>query len=187
VARRTQVQRRLFTVSEYHEMAQAGILTEDDPVELIEGEILRMSPIGSRHAAYVDRIIQILAARVGRKVTVRVQNPVHLGQRSEPQPDVTLVRARPDFYARQHPGPPDILLVIEVSEDPGSDRNIKLPMYARAGIPEVWLVDLAAEVVEVYQAPMREGYRTVRKETRGKRLAPSTLAGVRLMVKDILG
>lgn len=187
MAVKSPVQRRLFTVAEYHEMVQVGILGEDDRVELIEGEIIRRSPIGSRHAACVDRFNQKLSSQVGRKVIVRVQNPVHLGDHSEPQPDLCLVRAKSDFYARQHPGTQDILLVIEVAEDAAGDRALKIPLYARAGIREVWLVDLEAEIVEVYLSPAHEGYRKVRKEKRGKSLVPTALPDVEVALGEIFG
>lgn len=108
--------RRSFTVEEYYRMAQAGILTEDDRVELIEGEIIKMTPLGSRHAACVDRLTQLFSARIRGQAIVRVQNPIRLSERSEPQPDLALLRFRPDFYATAHPGPQDVLMVVEVAE-----------------------------------------------------------------------
>jgi Uma2 family endonuclease len=131
-----QVQRRLFTVEEYHRMAEAGILSEDDRVELIEGELVTMSPIGSRHAACVARLTALLFPVGGRGI-LWVQNPIRLGARSEPQPDVALLRYRPDFYASAHPGPEDVLLVVEVAETSAdADRSLKIPLYARYGIPK---------------------------------------------------
>jgi Uma2 family endonuclease len=106
-----QVARRMFSTEEFHRMAQVGILAEDDRVELIEGEIIRMSPIGSRHAACVDRLTALFTRRFGRRAIVRVQSPIVLSRRSEPQPDVTVLRPRPDFYAEKHPGPGDVLLI----------------------------------------------------------------------------
>src|SRR5262245_37141744 len=111
-----QVSRRLFTVDEYYQMAQAGILHEDDRVELIEGEIIETAAIGSRHAACVDRLNQLFSGRVAGRAIVRVQNPIRLSQRSEPQPDLALLRPRADFYATGHPGPQDVLLVVEVAD-----------------------------------------------------------------------
>lgn len=111
-----QVLRRRFTVDEYYRLAEAGILHEDDRVELIEGEVVEMAPIGSKHASQVDRLAQHFFALLGERSTVRVQSPVHLDEHSEPQPDVTLLRPRPDFYASAHPGPQDIMLVVEVAE-----------------------------------------------------------------------
>jgi Uma2 family endonuclease len=106
-----QLARRLFTVDEYDQMAQAGILTEDDRVELLDGEVVQMTPIGSRHADCVNRLTQLVVEQVARRAVVSVQNPVRLGERSEPQPDLALLRLRPS-YAAAHPGPEDILLII---------------------------------------------------------------------------
>ena len=183
-----QLLRRSFTVAEYHRMAEAGILREDDRVELIEGEIVQMTPIGSRHAACVMRLIQLLSRQLGQGVLVNVQNPIRLGEYSEPQPDVTLLRFRPDFYAQSHPGPTDVLLAVEVAETSAVyDRDVKLPLYARAGIPEVWLVDLSAEGMEVHRDPAAQGYRQVRRVGRGERVTPGALPELDLAVDDILG
>ena len=161
---RTQVARRTFTAEEYHRMVTAGILAEDDRVELIEGEIVRMSPIGSPHAACVDRLNALFTRRLARRATVRVQSPIALDGRSEPQPDVTVLRPREDYYAPQHPGPADILLVIEVVDTSGEyDRGTKLPLYARAGIREVWIVDVVHYTIEVYRRHALRTYREDRK------------------------
>ena len=183
-----QLLRRAFTVEDYHRMVQAGILREDDRVELLEGEILEMAPIGSRHAACVDRLNQLFSDRVRKRAIVRVQNPIGMGERSEPQPDLTLVRPRPDFYSQSHPGPGDILLVVEVAETSVEvDRDLKVPLYARAGIPEVWLVDLSAECIEVFRTSSPQGYHDVRRVRRGDRLAPGALPDLDLAVHDLLG
>jgi Uma2 family endonuclease len=182
-----QTLRRLFTVDEYHRMAQAGILSEDDRIELIEGEIVWMSPIGSRHARCVRLLNRILSKGVGDRAIVDVQNPIRLGERSEPQPDVALLKPRPDFYAGLHPGPDDVLLLVEVMEHSAAyDREVKVPLYARFGIPEVWLVDLEEEVVEVYQAPSPQGYQRAARFGRGDRLAPQAFPDLVLMVDEIL-
>src|SRR5438552_12280642 len=141
-----EVRRRRFTVEEYHRMAEAGILSEDDRVELIEGEIVQMSPIGPRHSACVDRLNALFTSRLRRRAIVRVQNPIVLSRWTEPQPDLTLLRPRADFYAERHPGPADVLLAVEVAETSGVyDRGTKLALYARARIPEVWLVDVRGD------------------------------------------
>lgn len=164
-----QIGKRLFTVDDYHRMAETGILNEDDRVELIEGEIVEMNPIGSRHAGCVIRLTHLLTRAVGERAIVSVQNPVQLGDRSEPQPDLLLLRPRPDFYAEAHPGPADVLLLIEVADaSTANDRNVKLPLYARAGIPEVWLIDLENEVVEVYRGPAADGFTEVARIPRGQ-------------------
>jgi Uma2 family endonuclease len=124
-----QLLRRAFTVQEYHQMTRAGILTEDDRVELIEGEIVRMSPLGRRHAACVKRLLRLLDRGVGEGAIVGTQDPIRLGEQSEPQPDLALLQPRPDFYAQGHPGPQDILLVVEVMErSAGYDREVKVPL-----------------------------------------------------------
>jgi Uma2 family endonuclease len=182
-----QVQRRLFTVEEYHRMAEAGILSEDDRVELIEGELVTMSPIGSRHAACVARLTALLFPVEGRGI-LWVQNPIRLGARSEPQPDVTLLRYRPDFYASAHPGPEDVLLVVEVAETSAdADRSLKIPLYARYGIPEAWLVDLLEERIEIYRHPTPQGYRSLHIAHRGETVSPTALPDLELSVDEILG
>jgi len=183
-----QVQRRLFTVEEYHRMAEAGILSEDDRVELIEGELVAMSPIGSRHAACVKRLVRLLDRAVGERAIVSVQDPIRLGRHSEPQPDVALLRYRPDFYASAHPGPEDVLLIVEVAEISADyDRTVKIPLYARHGIPEAWLVDLAKEHIEVYRQPGPEGYWETRTLRRGETLHLTALPGRTIAVEEILG
>jgi Uma2 family endonuclease len=183
-----ELSRRLFTVHEYYQMAQAGILTEDDRVELIEGEIVQMAAIGSCHAACVDRLNQLFSARVAGRAIVRVQNPVRLSDYSEPQPDLALLRPRADFYAAAHPGPLDVLLLVEVADtSAGIDRAAKMPLYARAGIPEAWLVDLPANRVEAHCQPTPQGYQEVRSLGRGIRLAIEAFPDLTLSVDDILG
>jgi len=154
-----QVARRRFTVDEYHQMARAGILSEDDRVELLDGEIVTMSPIGSLHQAYVDRLNRLFSMLVGTSAIVCVQGPVQLDGYSEPQPDILLLRPRDDFYAHAHPGPEDVLLVVEVADTAVEyDRRIKFSYYARAGISEAWLVDLSGGAVEVYRGLSPQGY-----------------------------
>ncbi len=183
-----QLLRRSFTIEEYHRMGEAGILREDDRVELIDGEIVQMTPIGSRHAACVMRLNQVLSRHPGQGVLVNVQNPIRLGEYSELQPDVTLLRFRPDFYAKSHPGPTDVLLVMEVAETSAAyDREVKALLYAKAAIPEVWLVDLAEERTEVYRQPSPRGYRDVRMIRRGELLTPLVLPELALAVNDVLG
>ena len=128
-----QVTRHQFTVDEYHRMSEAGVFGEDDRVELIEGDILEMAPIGSRHAACVTRLNRLLSSRLASDVIVRVQDPILLDDGSEPQPDVVVARFQADFYESKHPGPRDLLLVIEVAESSlGFDRDVKMGLYARA-------------------------------------------------------
>ena len=183
-----QLLRRRFTVHEYHLMGQAGILSEDDRLELLEGEIVEMAPIGSRHQATVDRLTRLFSGGVADIALVRVQGPVRLAEHSEPQPDVTLLRLREDFYATAHPGPEDVLLLIEVSDTSTEyDREVKLPLYARHGVAEVWLVGLEREIVEVFRSPTDQGYQEVSQSGRGQALSPEFFPGLELAVDDILG
>ncbi len=183
-----QLLRRRFTVDEYQRMGQVGILGEDDRLELLEGEIVEMAPIGSRHQAAVDRLTRLFSNQVADGAMVRVQGPIQLGGDSEPQPDVTILRLRADFYASAHPGPGDVLLLVEVSDSSTEyDREVKVPLYARHGILEVWLVGLESEVIEVYRGPGAQGYQNVSQSVRGRRLSPEFFPGLELAVDDILG
>jgi hypothetical protein len=183
-----QLLKRRFTVADYHRMAAAGILSEDDRVELIEGEIVAMSPIGSRHAACVMRLTELLSPQVVGRAHVNVQNPIRLGEHSEPQPDLALLRRRQDFYASSHPGPEDVLLIIEVADQSAAvDREVKVPLYARFGVPEVWLVDLVSERVEVYREPGAGGYAQKLTLARGEVVSPKAFSELRLAVADVLG
>ena len=183
-----QLLRRRFTVSEYHRMGQAGILGEDDRLELLEGEIVEMAPIGSRHQAVVDRLTKLFSDRVGDAAVVRVQGPVRLGEDSEPQPDLLLLAPRGDFYATAHPSPEDVHLLVEVSDTSAEyDREVKLPLYARHGIKEVWLVGLDAGTVEVYRAPTAQGYQEPSQAGRDQRISPLAFPKMELAVEDIIG
>lgn len=152
--------RHRYDVRDYYRMAEAGILSPDARIELIEGELVDMAPIGSRHAAVVDRFARSLTLAVGERAIVRVQGPVRLNELSEPQPDIALLRPREDFYAAAHPGPADVLLLIEVADSSLEyDRGVKLPLYARHGIPECWLVNLERGVINRCREPSDDGYR----------------------------
>ena len=151
--------RHRITVDEYHRMAEVGLLAPDARVELIEGEIIDMPPIGHRHAAAVDRLNRLLNLAVGDRAIVRCQGPIRLGDLSEPQPDFALLAPRADFYAERHPVAADTLLVIEVSETTlRYDRQTKLPLYARHGIPEMWIVDAAGKQLHIFRRPSGVAY-----------------------------
>ncbi len=183
-----EILRRRFTVDEYHRMGEAGIFREDDRVELIDGEIVEMTPIGSPHAACVTRLAHIFIAKVGERAVVRVQNPIILGATSEPEPDVAVGHPRPDFYARGHPEAADVWLVVEVADTSlAFDRTVKVPLYARAGIAEAWVVDLPGQRVEVYRRPAGGRYAEVQRHERGHRLACAALPDLALSVDDALG
>src|SRR5262249_3845743 len=146
--------RRLFDVDDYHRMAKAGILSEDDRVELIDGEVIAMTPIGPRHNAVVDRITRTLVTSVGDQAIVRVQGSVRLNRFREPQPDFVLLRPQADFYASRLPGPSDILLIVEIAESSlAYDRDVKARIYAQSAVPEYWLVDLDDRSVSCYSEP----------------------------------
>lgn len=182
------IERRRFTTAEYERMAEAGILGEDDRVELIEGEIVSMSPIGSRHTACVKRFNVQLVRQLGDRAIVSVQDPIRLADDSEPQPDLAILRPRDDFYANGHPEPADVLLVIEVAETSRQyDRRVKLPQYARAGIPEAWLADVNGEIIERHARPANGRYQSVTRFRRGQTLTAATIPGLSLPVDDILG
>lgn len=183
-----QLTRRRFTVDEYHRMAEVGLLNEDDRVELINGEIVEMTPIGVSHASTVRRLNQLLSQRFSGRAIVDVQNPVRGWEYSEPQPDLALLRARPGMYSDAHPGPGDVLVVVEVADTSGRyDREVKLPLYASAGFPEAWLVDLTDQRIEVHRMPTPEGYRDVRILRRGDRFAPEAFPDVEFPVDEVLG
>lgn len=168
-------------------MAEAGIFNEDDRVELLEGEIVDMAAIGSRHAACVKRLNRFFSEQLRERVIVAVQDPVRLSELSEPQPDVVLLRPRPDDYAGGHPGPDDVLLVVEVGDTTAAwDRGRKLPLYAAAGVREVWLVDLPAERVEVCRRPEGPAYGEVRVAVPAEHIAPQAFPEVSLPVRDLL-
>jgi Uma2 family endonuclease len=161
--------RRPITVDMFHRMAEAGIFAPGERVELIEGGLVDMAPIGAEHAAVVAWLTDILAASAGGRASLRVQSPIRLGSDSEPQPDLVLVRPREDYYHQAHPSPEDILLLIEVADTTARyDREVKVPLYAHHGIPEVWLLDLPEKRLEVYHGPEGGEYRHVDYYRSGK-------------------
>ncbi|MBE3573075.1 MAG: Uma2 family endonuclease [Moorella humiferrea] len=182
-----EVARRRFTVDEYYQMARAGILGEDDRVELIEGEIIEMVPIGVKHAACVRRLLHIFSSRIGGKALVDTQNPLRIDKHSEPQPDLMLLKRRDDYYGAFHPRPEDVLLLIEVADTSVAyDREVKVKLYARAGINEVWLVDLQTQQVIAYRQPSSTGYKELKEYGLDDSIAPQTFPGMNISVRDIL-
>jgi Uma2 family endonuclease len=154
------LRRHRLTAGEYRRMGQTGILRPDARVELIDGEIIDMAPTGSRHAGVVRHIARLLERAVGDAALVSIQSPVSLGEHSEPEPDIALLQPRADFYKADHPQAADVFLIIEVADASlRYDRQIKVPLYARQGITEVWLVDLEQDGVTCYRDPARDGYR----------------------------
>lgn len=177
-----------FTVEEYKRMGEVGILSEDDRVELIEGEIVKMSPIGHRHAGCVNRLTMLLTGILGTSSIVSVQNPTIISDISAPQPDLTVLRMRPDFYADKHPIPADILLLVEVADTSiGYDRAYKIPLYARGEVAEVWLVDLQAGVVTGYSQPTSGGYKIVSQVQGSQVLTSQTIPALAVCADEIIG
>jgi Uma2 family endonuclease len=178
--------RRRFTRAEYHRMAEVGILRQHDRVELIRGEIVQMSPIGRRHKAFVGNLNQLLAVRLAGRAVVWTQNPIVLAEDTEPQPDLAVLRRGAVSYKERDAWGEDALPLIEVAD--GSlayDRSTKLRLYAEAGIAEYWVVDCAAETVEVYRTPGPEGYRDVSLVAGPATLTPQTFPDVELTTAEI--
>jgi len=188
VATDVEVTRRRFTLDEYHRMIEAGILNEDDRVELIRGEIVQMAPIGRDRASCAARLTHILLGRLHGRVVLWPQNPLVILPDSEPQPDIILLAWRDDFYRHALPEPKDVALLIEVA---GSslryDRRLKGPLYAEAGVRDYWIVDLEGDAIEVYRDPTVAGYQRTERVVRGATLAPLAFPDVTLAAADILG
>ncbi len=169
-------QRHRLTVADYHRIGKAGILSEDDRVELIEGEMVDMAPIGSEHAAVVKRLIRLFDRLIGEQAIVSAQDPVWLSTFSEPEPDIALLRYREDFFRHAHPRPDDVLLIVEVADTSSRyDREVKLPLYARHGILEVWIVDLENRCLHVFRDPAEGCYKQVQTIKRPGVMAPLQL------------
>jgi Uma2 family endonuclease len=181
------VRRHSLTVDDYYRMAQTGVLAPDARVELIEGEIFDLAPIGTRHGSTVKRLLHLLAAAVGDSATIAVQDPVRLSNRSEPQPDLMLLKPRDDFYAEAHPEAADVLLLVEVSDTTARyDRKIKLGLYARHGVCEVWIVDLDNHQMRIYRNPVGEVYTEVQDTAKPGMLSPQALPGVVIDASKLL-
>jgi Uma2 family endonuclease len=162
VLSRHAVPRHRLTVRDYHRLGEAGVLGRGDRVELLEGQLVDMSPIGPRHALATDILARLLLSAVGERAWVKVQNPIVLDDTSEPQPDFAVVRQPWDGYPHAHPRPPDVYLLIEVADSSlGFDLGAKLELYARAGIREFWVVDMTANRVLVHRQPEGGRYAAV--------------------------
>jgi len=184
----TEVTRKLFTVDEYYRMVDAGIFNEDSRVELIEGEIIQMSPVGNRHVACVDRANSLFVTNLAGKAIVSVQNPIRLSNYTEPQPDIVLLQHRPDYYAAKRHSPEDTLLVIEVSDTTlRYDRNRKAPLYAKSGVTELWIENLEGDVILVFRDPGPEGYSTTLVFRRGESISLLAFPDILFKVDELLG
>jgi Uma2 family endonuclease len=179
--------KKRFTADEYQRMGQVGILSSDDRVELIDGEVVTMTPIGARHVACVNHATRALVRAAGDDAIVQAQSSVRLDPYAEPEPDLVLLRPRTDFYASRLPGPDDILLIIEIADSSIEyDRDVKTRVYAAAGITEYWLADLNANVVWRYSSPERGSYRSIEPCHRGQTIAPRLLPSCAIAVDVLL-
>lgn len=179
---------RRFTAGEYHQMIEAGVFGQDERLELIDGEIVQMSPIGDRHAACVRRLIALLSRLFADLAIVDAQDPIVVDVAYAPQPDLALLRPRADYYATQTPTTADCLLIIEVADTSAEfDRQIKAPRYARGGVAELWLIDLERDVVVAYRDPAGDAYQHVQVFHRGEAITITALQGPGVPVEAILG
>lgn len=182
------VSRRLFTADEYHRLIEVGILGENDRVELLAGEICEAAAIGSSHAGCVNRLNRWFSARIGGRAIVAVQNPVLLDPLSEPEPDLTLLRPRDDFYSKSHPTPSDVLLLIEVADSSWQlDRGAKLRLYAAAMIPEVWLIHLGERAIHVFRQPSGGRYTSVRVARGTALVSPAAFSDLTISASELFG
>jgi Uma2 family endonuclease len=177
-----------YTAEEYQEMGKAGILTPNDRVELIDGEIVQMPPIGSSHQETVDTVNEMFVSRFAPVARVRIQGPVRFADSSEPEPDIMLLERRTGSYRSSHPQPQNVLLAVEVSDSTlRSDRAVKVPYYAHYGIQEVWLVNLPEDTVDVYRNPEGSSYQEITRLHRGETVSPLAFPDVTLDIGDLLG
>lgn len=184
----TLLTRHRLTVADYYRMAETGVLAETARTELIEGEIVDMAPIGTRHASAVSRLARRCERAVGDRATVWPQNPLRLDDHSEPEPDLLLLKPRDDFYADAHPTAADVLLLIEVSDSTARyDREIKLPLYARHGVGEVWIVDLDARLIRCFRKPHGSEYLEATASAEAGVMTVQAMPGVSIDISGVLG
>lgn len=176
--------RRLISVEEYHKMGEVGILNEQG-LELINGEIIKMSPVGSKHASIVEKLKDLLTVGLFQKAIVRVQNPVQLSDHSEPEPDLAIVQYRKDYYQAAHPQPADVLVLIEVAvSSTDYDEEVKLPLYAESRIREYWLVKVDRQLIEIHTHPIGKDY-TVRNIYKGSDVIPVSGFELKISLTEI--
>lgn len=182
------ITRKRFTVDEYHRMSDIGLFPEDKRFELIRGEILEMPGAKPPHSGRVNRLNHLFVSRLGDSVTVSVQNPSSIDDYSEPVPDVSLLKPRLDFYTKNHPLPEDVLLVIEISHTTlRFDTRIKGPLYAEAGIPEYWILNIPQNILEVRTDPVNERYTRLQTLKPGDMVTPHAFPQVSFRIEEILG
>jgi Uma2 family endonuclease len=183
-----EVTKKLFTVDEFNRMAEVGIFGPKPRIELIEGEIIEMAPIGMRHMGCVNRATALLITRLGARAVISVQNAVVLSNYTEPQPDIVVAKPRDSYYGDKYIAPEDTFLVIEVSDTTVRyDRDRKMPLYAKAKVPEVWIENLQNDVVLVYRDPDPKGYKTALTLHRGEALTIAAFPEIQFKVEDFLG
>lgn len=183
-----EVIRHQFTVAEFLRMAEVGLLAEDDRVELIHGEIIRMSPINVAHASTVSRLLAILHEALGKRVILNVQNPIQLDDKTLPQPDIALLHPREDFYSSRHPRPEDAFLLIEVADSTVRfDVRVKSILYGASGLTEYWVVDLPSRQIAIFRGPHSKGFSTETRHGQGKAISPLAFPDLSLSVSAILG
>ncbi len=180
--------RKKFCTDEIYKMMEIGILPEESGWELINGEIIHRMSIGNKHAGTVNKLNQLLVILLGREIVVAIQNPIHIDEYNEPEPDIALLKPRNDFYAERHPLPEDILLLIEVSDSTLKyDREIKKTLYAEAGILEFWLINLTENTIECHSLPKNGGYRLIKTVGIGETINSILIENLTLTVDEILG
>jgi Uma2 family endonuclease len=177
-----------FNVKEYYRMAEIGVLRRDDRVELLDDVIVDMPPIRPPHSGMVNRLNHLFHSFPGDRWLMAVHGQLDLDEYSEPEPDLMLLRFLEDFYRSHHPKPEEVFLLIEVSDSTlETDRAVKLPLYARAGIAEVWIVNLIERTVEIYREPHFSGYSSSQILHRGDKIAPAQFPDAVIEVADLLG
>jgi Uma2 family endonuclease len=182
------LKRYRFSRDDYHRMAQTGILPENARVDLIDGEIIEMNPIGGPHMAAIDRLTRIFVRGVGDDTIARIQGSIALGHNGEPEPDLVLLRFREDFYANSPATEEAVLLIVEVADSSEwYDRQTKAPLYARFGIPEYWIVDLNRDRIACYLDPTPTGYHHTRVYRRGESLSPLAFPDLTIGVDEVIG
>lgn len=180
--------RKIFTVDDYHKMIDAGVFVGNSDFELIEGEIVKKMTQGDFHIACINLLTRIFSRILEDNVILSVQNAVVISNISEPEPDVSLLRFREDFYASGKATAEDVLLLIEVSDSTLKyDRDFKIPLYAEAGVVEVWLINLPRQILEVYTQAEKGKYKIVGKYTKQQTVSPKLLPELKIRVSDILG
>lgn len=183
-----QTVRLRFSVDDYYRLIELGMLRDVERAEIIEGELIKRMPTGKRHASCVKRLDEVLRDILGKSVTFSVQDPIRLDEFNEPMPDLALLKRRDDFYLERQPMAEDVLLAVEVSDTTLEyDRNRKIPLYAKAGIPEIWIINLKTGTIETHTEPREYSYNLVKVSRRGETINSNVIPEISLSVDEILG